>query len=77
MSDRPVILTGFHFTKTTLGVLAERYEIAGQMEPRARDGPGKFFPHHRLPSEIDTPHASQGKKLAPDPQSGQCPTKPW
>src|SRR5689334_19008152 len=32
MADRPVILTGFHFTKTTLATLAERYEIAGQME---------------------------------------------
>lgn len=31
-ADRPVILTGFHFTKTALGVLSERYEIAGQME---------------------------------------------
>jgi lactate dehydrogenase-like 2-hydroxyacid dehydrogenase len=32
MAERPVILTGFHFTKTTLAILAERYEIAGQME---------------------------------------------
>jgi lactate dehydrogenase-like 2-hydroxyacid dehydrogenase len=32
MSNRPVILTGFHFTKTTLALLAERYEIAGHME---------------------------------------------
>jgi len=32
MPDRPVILTGFHFTKTTLATLSERYEIAGQME---------------------------------------------
>src|SRR5690349_19381271 len=32
MADRPVILTGFHFTKTTLATLSERYEIAGQME---------------------------------------------
>jgi len=32
MSDRPVILTGFHFTKTTLALLAERYEIAGHMD---------------------------------------------
>jgi lactate dehydrogenase-like 2-hydroxyacid dehydrogenase len=32
MSDRPVILIGFHFTKTTLAMLAERYEIAGQMD---------------------------------------------
>jgi lactate dehydrogenase-like 2-hydroxyacid dehydrogenase len=29
---RPVILTGFHFTKTTLATLAERYEIAGHMD---------------------------------------------
>ena len=32
MPDRPVILTGFHFTKTTLAALSERYEIAGQMD---------------------------------------------
>ena len=32
MTDRPVILTGFHFTKTTLATIGERYEIAGQME---------------------------------------------
>src|SRR5262245_66333201 len=32
MPDRPVILTGFHFTKTTLATIAEHYEIAGQME---------------------------------------------
>jgi len=32
MSDRPVILTGFHFTKTTLATIGERYEIAGQLE---------------------------------------------
>src|SRR5258708_7503222 len=32
MADRPLILTGFHFTKTTLALLSERYEIAGQME---------------------------------------------
>jgi lactate dehydrogenase-like 2-hydroxyacid dehydrogenase len=32
MADRPVILIGFHFTKTTLATLSERYEIAGQME---------------------------------------------
>jgi lactate dehydrogenase-like 2-hydroxyacid dehydrogenase len=30
--SKPVILTGFHFTKTTLGLLAERYEIAGHMD---------------------------------------------
>jgi len=32
MSNRPLILTGFHFTKTTLATLSERYEIAGQMD---------------------------------------------
>jgi lactate dehydrogenase-like 2-hydroxyacid dehydrogenase len=32
MADRPVILTGFHFTKTTLATLSERYQIAGQTE---------------------------------------------
>jgi lactate dehydrogenase-like 2-hydroxyacid dehydrogenase len=32
MSNRPVILIGFHFTKTTLATLAERYEIAGHMD---------------------------------------------
>jgi lactate dehydrogenase-like 2-hydroxyacid dehydrogenase len=32
MTARPVILTGFHFTKTTLAALAERYEIAGHMD---------------------------------------------
>src|SRR5689334_17808223 len=32
MSDRPVILTGFHFTKTTLAALEERCEIVGRME---------------------------------------------
>jgi lactate dehydrogenase-like 2-hydroxyacid dehydrogenase len=32
MSNRPVILTGFHFTKTTLAMLAERCEIAGHMD---------------------------------------------
>jgi lactate dehydrogenase-like 2-hydroxyacid dehydrogenase len=32
MAQRPVLLTGFHFTKTTLGVLAERYEIGGHMD---------------------------------------------
>ena len=32
MAERPVILTGFHFTKTTLATLSERYEIAGQLE---------------------------------------------
>lgn len=32
MTERPVILTGFHFTKTTLALLSERYEIAGHMD---------------------------------------------
>jgi lactate dehydrogenase-like 2-hydroxyacid dehydrogenase len=32
MTDRPVILTGFHFTKTTLATIGERYEIAGHMD---------------------------------------------
>lgn len=32
MSVRPTILTGFHFTKTTLAILGERCEVAGQMD---------------------------------------------
>ena len=32
MAQRPVILTGFHFTKTTLAAFAERCEIAGHMD---------------------------------------------
>ncbi len=32
MAHRPVILTGFHFTKATLALLGERYEIAGHMD---------------------------------------------
>jgi lactate dehydrogenase-like 2-hydroxyacid dehydrogenase len=32
MTDRPAILTGFHFTKTTLAAFEERYEIVGRME---------------------------------------------
>ena len=32
MVDRPVILTGFSFTKTTLAAFSERYEIAGHMD---------------------------------------------
>src|SRR5258708_14353522 len=32
MADRPLILTGFHFTKTTLALLSERYEISGEWE---------------------------------------------
>ena len=54
MSERPVILTGFTFTKSTLATFSERYEIAGHMDKpdpasiptgscTARAGPG----HHR------------------------------
>src|SRR5437763_378028 len=32
MANRPVILTGFNFTKTALAALSERYEIAGHMD---------------------------------------------
>jgi lactate dehydrogenase-like 2-hydroxyacid dehydrogenase len=32
MADRPVILTGFNFTKTMLAAIGERYEIAGHLE---------------------------------------------
>jgi lactate dehydrogenase-like 2-hydroxyacid dehydrogenase len=32
MPDRPVILTGFHFTRATLAAIEERCEIAGRME---------------------------------------------
>ena len=32
MSERPVILTGFTFTKSTLAAFSERYEIAGHMD---------------------------------------------
>jgi lactate dehydrogenase-like 2-hydroxyacid dehydrogenase len=32
MVQRPVILTGFHFTKTTLAAFSEHYEIAGHMD---------------------------------------------
>src|SRR3981081_3977918 len=32
MVQRPGILPGFHFTKTTLAVLSEKYEIAGHMD---------------------------------------------
>ena len=31
-ADRPVIVTGFHFTRTMLATLSERYEIAGHMD---------------------------------------------
>lgn len=44
-SARPAILTGFHFTKTTLAAFSERYDIVGHMDrpdpalvpPEARD----------------------------------------
>ena len=40
MAQRPVILTGFHFTKTMLAALSESYEIAGHMDkPDARAVP--------------------------------------
>jgi lactate dehydrogenase-like 2-hydroxyacid dehydrogenase len=45
MPDRPVILTGFNFTKTTLATIGERYEIAGHME--------KPTPAHIPPSVAD------------------------
>lgn len=32
MAQRPVILTGFHFTKSTLATFSENYEIAGHMD---------------------------------------------
>ncbi len=32
MTERPVVLAGFHFTKAALAAISERYEIAGQME---------------------------------------------
>jgi lactate dehydrogenase-like 2-hydroxyacid dehydrogenase len=32
MTDRPVILTGFNFTKTMLAAIGERYQIAGHMD---------------------------------------------
>jgi lactate dehydrogenase-like 2-hydroxyacid dehydrogenase len=45
MPDRPVILTGFHFTKTALAIIGEHYEIAGQME--------KPTPQHIPPGAAD------------------------
>ncbi|MFO1081785.1 MAG: NAD(P)-dependent oxidoreductase [Reyranellaceae bacterium] len=46
MQPRPVILTGFHFTKTTLAVLSERYEIGGHMDhPRPELVPAAAAPH--------------------------------
>jgi lactate dehydrogenase-like 2-hydroxyacid dehydrogenase len=32
MADRPAILTGFHFTKTTLAAFSERYDVLGHMD---------------------------------------------
>ena len=32
MTDRPVVLTGFHFSRIALAAISERYEIAGHME---------------------------------------------
>ncbi len=32
MVDRPAILTGFHFTRTTLAAFSEHYDIVGHME---------------------------------------------
>lgn len=32
MAQRPVILTGFHFTRTTLEAFSQEYEIAGHMD---------------------------------------------
>lgn len=46
MSQRPVILTGFHFTKTTLAAFSERYEIAGHMDkPDPALVPREAAPH--------------------------------
>jgi lactate dehydrogenase-like 2-hydroxyacid dehydrogenase len=46
MANRPVILTGFTFTKTTLAVFSERYEIAGHMDkPDPAFVPTEAAPH--------------------------------
>jgi lactate dehydrogenase-like 2-hydroxyacid dehydrogenase len=46
MAQRPVILTGFHFTKTTLAALSEKYEIAGHMDkPEPGLVPAAAQPH--------------------------------
>ena len=46
MAQRPIILTGFHFTKTTLGVFSENYEIGGHMDfPRVDLIPADVQPH--------------------------------
>lgn len=46
MAERPVILTGFTFTKTTLAAFSERYEIAGHMDkPDPALVPAAAAPH--------------------------------
>ncbi len=46
MAQRPVILTGFHFTKTTLAAFSERCEIAGHMDrPDPALVPPEAAPH--------------------------------
>jgi lactate dehydrogenase-like 2-hydroxyacid dehydrogenase len=46
MTQRPVILTGFNFTKTTLATISENYEIAGHMErPHPGHVPAAAQPH--------------------------------
>ena len=56
MAQRPVILTGFHFTKTTLAALSESYEIAGHMDkPDPALVPAAAQPHVQA---LVTPAAS-------------------
>lgn len=46
MQQRPVILTGFNFTKLALATLAERYEIGGHMDkPHPTHVPANAQPH--------------------------------
>ena len=46
MIQRPVVLTGFHFTKTTLAAFSERCEIAGHMDrPDLALVPREAAPH--------------------------------
>ena len=46
MIQRPVVLTGFHFTKTTLAAFSERCEIAGHMDrPDPALVPREAAPH--------------------------------
>jgi lactate dehydrogenase-like 2-hydroxyacid dehydrogenase len=46
MQQRPVILTGFNFTKLALATLAERYEIGGHMDkPHPTNVPAAAQPH--------------------------------